>query len=125
MLGKVHIGIGTIIANLDSSAQVKVINYSRPLKRLKIGDKIFAYMKGIGYVGYGEVTKEAAPINAFIVEEDGKPLLEHDLAARNAGENQDSPEKSEWTVGVKWLKVFSSRRGQNIQGCIRKSKYCM
>jgi hypothetical protein len=33
--------------------------YSRPLRHLKVGDRIFAYMKGLGYVGYGEVTNEA------------------------------------------------------------------
>jgi hypothetical protein len=33
--------------------------YSRPLQHLKMGDRIFAYMRGLGYVGYGEVTKEA------------------------------------------------------------------
>ena len=34
--------------------------YSQPMKKLRAGDKVFAYMKGLGYVGYGEVTKEAA-----------------------------------------------------------------
>jgi len=40
--------------------------YSRPLKHLKIGAKLFAYMKGIGYVGYGEVTKEAVPMPSHV-----------------------------------------------------------
>jgi len=90
--------------------------YSRPLKHLNIGDKLFAYMKGIGYVGYGEVTKEASPIGEFIVEEDGKPLLEHSLRAQNAAENQDSLEKCEWVVGVNWLKAFSREEPKTFKG---------
>src|SRR5262249_12353568 len=35
--------------------------YSDPLKKLRAGAKVFAYMKGLGYVGYGEVTHEAVP----------------------------------------------------------------
>jgi hypothetical protein len=38
---------------------------------LKAGDKIFAYMKGLGYVGYGEVMKEATPIGDFTVDSRG------------------------------------------------------
>jgi len=90
--------------------------FSRPLKHLKIGDKFFAYMKGNGYVGYGEVTKEAVPIGEFIVEEDGKPLLEHSLRAQNAAENQESPEKCEWAVGVNWHKVFPREEPKTFKG---------
>lgn len=90
--------------------------YSRPLKHLKVGDKLFGYLKGIGYVGYGEVTKEAVPICEFIVDEDGMPLLEHSLRAQNAAENQDSPEKSEWAVGVSWLKIFSREEAKTFKG---------
>jgi len=90
--------------------------YSRPLKRLKVGDKIFAYMKGIGYVGYGEVTKEAVPIIDFIVEDDGKPLLEHSLRSQDASENKDIPAKSEWAVGIKWLNGVSRETAKTFRG---------
>lgn len=90
--------------------------YSRPLKHLHIGDKFFAYMRGMGYVGYGEVTKEAVPIKDFIVDTDGKPLLEHHLRSQNAAENQDSLEKCEWAVGVNWLKVFSREEAKTFRG---------
>lgn len=91
-------------------------SYSRPLQRLKVGDKIFAYMKGIGYVGYGEITKESVPISAFIVYNDSKPLLEHSLRAQHAAENKDLPEKSEWAVGVKWLKTFQRKEAKTFRG---------
>ncbi|MFA5353038.1 MAG: hypothetical protein WC291_02305 [Thermodesulfovibrionales bacterium] len=90
--------------------------YSRPLRHLKIGDKIFAYMKGIGYVGYGEVTKEAVPIGDFIVDHLGKQLLELDLHAQKAGENKDIPEKAEWAVGIKWLKDFPREQPKTFNG---------
>lgn len=50
--------------------------YSRGLKKLEIGDKIFAYLSGIGYVGYGEVTQKATMVKDFVVEKEGKGLLE-------------------------------------------------
>jgi hypothetical protein len=90
--------------------------YSRPLRHLKVGDRIFAYMKGLGYVGYGEVAKEAVPIGSFIVDELGKPLLEVPLRAPRAGENKDSPARAEWAVGVKWLKTFDRDEAKTFKG---------
>src|SRR5659263_313208 len=46
--------------------------YSDPLKKLKVGNHLFAYMKGRGYVGFGEVTSEAVQINDFEVTSVGK-----------------------------------------------------
>jgi len=90
--------------------------YSRPLRHLKVGDKLFAYMKGIGYVGYGEVTKEASPIGDFVVEELGNPLLELPLRAVRAAENKDSPDKAEWTVGVRWLTEVPREQAKTFKG---------
>lgn len=90
--------------------------YSRPLRHLKAGDRIFAYMKGFGYVGYGEVTKEAVPIGNFVVDELGKPLLELPLRAPSAAENKDSPARAEWAVGVKWLRTFTRDQARTFKG---------
>lgn len=90
--------------------------YSRPLRHLQVGDKIFAYMKGIGYVGYGEVTKDATPISDFVVDHLGKPLLELPLRAVRASENKDSAEKAEWTVGVRWLKEVPREQAKTFKG---------
>lgn len=89
--------------------------YSRPLRHLKIGDRIFAYMKGIGYVGYGEITKEAVPIGDF-VDEQGKSVLELPLRAPRAAENKDSTERAEWAVGVKWVKHFPRDQAKTFKG---------
>jgi len=90
--------------------------YSRALSQLKIGDKLFAYMKGIGYVGYGEVTKEATPIGDFVVEQLRKPLLELELRAPRVAENKDVPEKAEWAVGVHWLKAVPREQAKTFKG---------
>jgi hypothetical protein len=90
--------------------------YSRPLRHLKRGDKLFAYMKGFGYVGCGEVTKEASRIGDFVVEELGKPLLELPLCAARAAENKDSPNKAEYAVGVRWLKEVPREQAKSFKG---------
>jgi Endonuclease NucS len=90
--------------------------YSRPLQRLAVGDKFFAYMKGLGYVGYGEITREAVPIGDFIVQPLGKPLLDLPLRAPHAAENKDSRDLAEWVVGVKWLKTFPRDEPKTFKG---------
>ena len=90
--------------------------YSRPLQHLKVSDKIFAYMKSLGYVGYGEVTKEAVPISNFVVDALGKPILELPMRAPRAAENKDSPSLAEWVVGVKWFKTFSRDHPRTFKG---------
>lgn len=90
--------------------------YSRPLRHLKVGDKIFAYMKGMGYVGYGEVTKEAVPIGQFVVDAAAKPLLDLPIRAPSAAENKDSPNLAEWAVGIKWLKVYPKEQAKTFKG---------
>jgi len=84
--------------------------YSGPLKKLKIGDKIFAYMKGLGYVGYGEVTRETTPINEF--EINGNKIINKPLKAPKATENSDDIDMSEWLVGIKWYKTFNRNNAQ-------------
>ena len=90
--------------------------YSRPLRRLAAGDRLFAYMKGLGYVGYGEVTMEAARVGEFVVESAGKPLLELPLRAPRVAENKDSPDLSEWAVGVRWLKAYPREQARTFKG---------
>ena len=80
--------------------------YSRPLKKLHVGDKIFAYIKGAGYVGFGEITQEALMIKDFLPSNEDRSLLSLPLKAANASENSNDPDKSEWVVGVKWHKTF-------------------
>ncbi|HEX2081362.1 MAG TPA: hypothetical protein VHG08_26900 [Longimicrobium sp.] len=89
--------------------------YSHALRKLQIGDWIFAYMKGLGYVGYGEVLEEARPAKEVRLE-DGIPLLEHDMRAPNAGEFGDDPTKAEWAVRVRWLRTFPRDQARTFSG---------
>jgi len=73
-------------------------------------------MKGLGYVGYGEVAKEAVMIKNFIVENTNKPILELPLKAPMASENSDNPELSEWAVGIKWFKTVQKNNAKSFKG---------
>lgn len=88
--------------------------YSGPLRKLSVGDNIYAYMKGLGYVGFGEVTKAAVPISDFTV--DGKPLLDLTLRAPMVNEHGNSPTMGEWVVGVNWLKAYPREQAQTFKG---------
>ncbi|MCK4468341.1 MAG: hypothetical protein KAU60_08315, partial [Desulfobacterales bacterium] len=90
--------------------------YSDALKRLTVGDKIYAYMKGLGYVGFGEVTHKAVMIKDFIVPEFNKSLLELELKAERPQRNSDDEDLSEWVVGVKWIKTVSRQHAKTFVG---------
>jgi hypothetical protein len=90
--------------------------YSSALQNLDVGDKLFAYMKGLGYVGYGEVTKVSCPIKEFEVDEQGKRLLELPLTAPRASENADVPDLTEWAVGVRWVKTVGRDEAKTFKG---------
>ncbi|MEQ4671904.1 DUF91 domain-containing protein [Providencia vermicola] len=89
--------------------------YSSALKRLAVGDKIYAYMKGCGYVGFGEVTKSAVMIRDFITDSN-VPLLSAGLKAQYPDENADNEELSEWVVGVRWIKQLPKEQAKTFSG---------
>lgn len=90
--------------------------YSEALKRLNLGDKVYAYMKGYGYVGFGEVIKEATPIKDFFVESYSRPLLELPLTSKSPDANKDNLEKCEWCVGINWFKTFKKEEAKTFTG---------
>ncbi|MFC2099427.1 hypothetical protein ACFLSF_01160 [Candidatus Bipolaricaulota bacterium] len=90
--------------------------YSTPLKKLKEGDPIFAYMKGLGYVGYGVVVEEAKMLQDFTVGSAGESLLDVPLIASNASENSQDPELSDWAVRVDWKSTFSRSDARYFKG---------
>ena len=90
--------------------------YSKPLKKLTPGLKLFAYMKGLGYVGFGEVESNAVPIREFTPSGHGQPLLERDLEAPNPSDNVDDIELCEWVVPVRWIKTFPRDQAQTFKG---------
>lgn len=90
--------------------------YSKAMKRLSEGDLVFAYMKGLGYVGYGKVNQQAKPIREFRVGDDQIPILDLELKAEVPDENMESLENSEWLVGIDWVKTFSRDDARTFKG---------
>lgn len=90
--------------------------YSAALKRLSVGDRIYAYIKNHGYVGFGEVTSEAVMIRDYRVQGNGTPLLEAGLTAPNAADDSEDEVYSEWVVGVRWIKTFQKSEAKTFSG---------
>ena len=88
--------------------------YSKRLSQLSIGDPVFAYQKGQGYIGYGTVTQESNPVIHF--EVNGTPLLDLDLKEPNLAHDKDNPELSEYIIGVKWNKTFPMSEAKTFVG---------
>ena len=67
--------------------------YTDALCKLDEGSKVFAYFKGRGYVGYGEVVSEACPVKAFTPNGHKKPLLELPLSAEDMGHTRNDKDQ--------------------------------
>jgi hypothetical protein len=85
------------------------------LSKLAEGSKVLAYMKGLGYVGFGTVVQEACPVREFTPVGRKKPLLELPLTA-DMGHNRNDKNRCEWVVGVKWHKVFPREEAKTFPG---------
>jgi hypothetical protein len=73
-----------------------------------------AYVKKAGYVGYGEVTQQAAPIHTFRMP-DGATLGE-----RLCFRHNDEEDKWDYAVGVVWRKTFPVSEAKWFQGAFAK-----
>lgn len=88
--------------------------YTKRLEQLKIGDKVFAYNRGSGYIGYGTVTLEKVPASQFPTV-DG-PLFEQPLAQPNIKNGAGDPSVAEYVVGVEWEKTFEPAEAKWFKG---------
>ena len=95
--------------------------------RLKVGNKFFAYLSGHGYVGLGEVTAEAVPLNEFKPAGQGKSLPDLVIVAKLEQERNNDPEKRDLCVAVKWIgavsredAVLRNRARMGTISCIRQ-----
>jgi hypothetical protein len=75
--------------------------YSKRLKQLKVGDEVFIYDKGNGYVGYGTVRSEAQLASEF--ETSNGPLFAQALAEPRMKREGEPIENAEWAVGIDWI----------------------
>jgi hypothetical protein len=90
--------------------------YGNAMKKLKPGDLVFAYMKGLGYVGFGTITQAAMMARDFTPDGSDKKLLDRPLKQPGMSDNKDDPAFSEWVVGVKWQKTFERDQAKRFQG---------
>ncbi len=90
--------------------------YSDYMKKLEPGAPVFAYMKGLGYVGYGEVTKKAVMARDFIPDGSTDSLLELPLVGKALSHDTDDEEQAEWVVGVRWHKTFDRDAAKTFSG---------
>jgi len=88
--------------------------YSDCLSRLQVGDKIFLYQKGSGYLGYGIVSSPRVMAKEFETAEG--LLLEQPLEQPAIKENSDDPELAAYTVGVDWKTTFDRDKGKTFSG---------
>jgi hypothetical protein len=88
--------------------------YSGKLEQLSVDDKIYAYQKKAGYVGYGRVTQTARMAKDFEVA--GSPVLKLPLAQPNLGHALNDPEKAEYLVGVEWIRTVQLSEAKTFVG---------
>ena len=88
--------------------------YSKPLDKLKPGDKIFAYLKSAGYVGYGVVM--ATKVSAAEFQTPSGLLFEQVLDQPGISDKADNLELAEYTVAVNWKKTFDIDDAKTFRG---------
>ena len=81
--------------------------YSRSLRLLEPGGRVWVNVPGVGYVGVGEVLEPAVPIDEFMVDgPNGSrvPIASLPLKAANHVTEKDDPERAEHFVRVRWIR---------------------
>jgi len=87
------------------------------IKKLKSGDKIFAFISGKGYVGYGVVEDEAVLVKSYRTNGN---LLVDELPKDHPWKKEKDPIKDEWLVRVKWLRTFDEDNALWFKGAFAK-----
>jgi len=79
--------------------------YTRTLRLLSEGDRVWVNVPTVGYVGVGKVTGPVVPAKGFLVEIDGvkRPFLEIARATYHRAAVDD--EKVEYLVPVEWIET--------------------
>jgi hypothetical protein len=81
--------------------------YSRTLKLLSPGDRVWVKVPGSGFVGVGQVTGHAEPASTFKVKTGMGEVPVLDLVKRGSYHREffDDPERCEYFVPVQWLQT--------------------
>lgn len=92
--------------------------YTRSLKLLSPGDRVWVKDPGVGYLGVGRVLEPAVSMNDFKVQTPAgeKPCLEVLESADELRRRAKDPEKAEHFVRVQWLDTVSESEAVNEVG---------
>lgn len=87
--------------------------YSRTMKNLPVGARVFACIPKVGYVGVGNVLSEARRFDQAEVEIDGveTPLASLPLTGHYRHDGDEDDELAEWAVAVEWQHVVPREQG--------------
>ncbi|SFL48530.1 hypothetical protein SAMN04488004_12212 [Loktanella salsilacus] len=88
--------------------------YTKRLQQLNVGDEVFVYDKGNGYIGYGAVVSEAQPASAFITAHG--PLFDQPLSEPRFKRNGEPAEQAEHVVGIEWRKTVEPAQAKRFKG---------
>lgn len=86
--------------------------WMKAIKKLKPGDKVFAYIKGEGYVGHGIVKEEAVPVTEY--EFEGEKLMDSLPEEHPWKIPPEKVENAEWMAKIEWLKTVSKENAKWI-----------
>lgn len=87
--------------------------YSRTMKNLPVGARVFTCIPKVGYVGVGTVLAEARRFDEAVVEVDGveTPLAELPLKGDYSHPGDSDDDVAEWAVAVEWQHVAPREQG--------------
>ncbi|WP_286189419.1 hypothetical protein [Labrenzia sp. R5_0] len=88
--------------------------YSKRLRQLSVGDEIFVYDKGNGYIGYGKVAQVVSLASEFVTPEG--LLFDQPLSEPRMKRLGEPAEKAEYVVGVDWQKTFEPSQARWFKG---------
>lgn len=87
--------------------------FSRTLKNLTVGSRVFACIPKVGYVGVGTVLDVAKRFDQTSVLEAGAPVLLQDLPLQGnyRRDGDDDDDIAEWAVPVEWIHAVPREQG--------------
>jgi hypothetical protein len=83
--------------------------YSRTLRVLEPGHRVWAHIPQVGYVGIGTVTAPVVPVTET-------ELLDEELEAPAMDRGADDLDRCEYVVGVRWLVALEREEAFWIPG---------
>jgi hypothetical protein len=88
------------------------------MQMLQCGDKIFAYAKSRGYVGFGIVTTPAVMARDYRLPS-GENILSERIEGPQLRENVTDEELAEYVVGIDWKCTFDLDQARTYKGIFR------